>query len=109
MDCAEPCVYNEKIEWYEGKGYWFDYPTVQCVKGKWVVDVPESLRDDLTGSNLDSISDVFDLQSRLETEAYQKYARYIESVLKKLQAAGRKFGALMMEPVVLGAGGMILV
>ncbi|KAJ4309795.1 hypothetical protein N0V84_011304 [Fusarium piperis] len=110
MDCAEPCVYNEKIEWYEGKGYWFDYPTVQCVKGKWVVDVPEALRGDLgTGAKLDSISEVFDLQKRLDTEAYQKYARYIERVLEKLQAAGRKFGALMMEPVVLGAGGMILV
>ncbi|KAG4283220.1 adenosylmethionine-8-amino-7-oxononanoate aminotransferase [Fusarium proliferatum] len=110
MDCAEPCVYNEKIEWYEGKGYWFDYPTIQCVKGKWVVQVPESLRDELGhDSDLRSISEVFDLESRLNTEHYRKYQRYIEGVLSKLQASGRKFGALMMEPIILGAGGMIFV
>ncbi|VZI09852.1 unnamed protein product [Fusarium fujikuroi] len=110
MDCAEPCVYNEKIEWYEGKGYWFDYPTIQCVKGKWVVQVPEGLRDELGhDSDLRSISEVFDLESRLNTEHYRKYERYIECVLSKLQASGRKFGALMMEPIILGAGGMLFV
>lgn len=110
MDCAEPCVYNEKIEWYEGKGYWFDYPTIQCVKGKWVVQVPGGLRDELgQDSHLKSISEVFDLGSRLNTEQYRKYERYIEGVLSKLQASGRKFGALMMEPIILGAGGMIFV
>ncbi|KAF5583788.1 adenosylmethionine-8-amino-7-oxononanoate aminotransferase [Fusarium pseudoanthophilum] len=110
MDCAEPCVYNEKIEWYEGKGYWFDYPTIQCVKGKWVVQVPDGLREELgQNSDLRSISEVFDLESRLNTEQYRKYERYIEGVLSKLQASGRKFGALMMEPIILGAGGMIFV
>ncbi|KAI7770167.1 hypothetical protein LZL87_002538 [Fusarium oxysporum] len=110
MDCAEPCVYNEKIEWYEGKGYWFDYPTIQCVKGKWVVQVPDGLRDELgQDSDLKSISEIFDLESRLNTEQYRKYERYIESILSKLQASGRKFGALMMEPIILGAGGMIFV
>ncbi|KAF5020011.1 hypothetical protein F66182_7976 [Fusarium sp. NRRL 66182] len=110
MDCAEPCVYNEKIEWYQGKGYWFDYPTIQCVRGKWVVHVPEALQGDLgQGAQLRSISEVLDLESRLRTEQYQRYKRYIESVLEKLQAAGRKFGALMMEPIILGAGGMIFV
>ncbi|RBA18480.1 adenosylmethionine-8-amino-7-oxononanoate aminotransferase [Fusarium proliferatum] len=110
MDCAEPCVYNEKIEWYEGKGYWFDYPTIQCVKGKWVVQVPEGLRHELGhDSDLRSISEVFDLESRLSTEHYRMYEQYIEGVLSKLQASGRKFGALMMEPIILGAGGMIFV
>ncbi|KAH7202374.1 pyridoxal phosphate-dependent transferase [Fusarium oxysporum] len=95
MDCAEPCVYNEKIEWYEGK---------------WVVQVPDGLRDELgQDSHLKSISEVFDLESRLNTEQYRKYERYIEGVLSKLQASGRKFGALMMEPIILGAGGMIFV
>ncbi|EGU80207.1 hypothetical protein FOXB_09290 [Fusarium oxysporum f. sp. conglutinans Fo5176] len=95
MDCAEPCVYNEKIEWYEGK---------------WVVQVPDGLRDELgQDSHLKSISEVFDLGSRLNTEQYRKYERYIEGVLSKLQASGRKFGALMMEPIILGAGGMIFV
>jgi dethiobiotin synthetase/adenosylmethionine--8-amino-7-oxononanoate aminotransferase len=74
------------------------------------VQVPEGLRDDLgQDSHLKSISEVFDLDSRLNSEQYRKYESYIESVLKKLQSAGRKFGALMMEPIILGAGGMIFV
>jgi len=106
MDCAEPCVYNEKIEWYEGKGYWFDYPTIQCVKGKWEVSTPEGMGHD---QQLGSISEVFDLECRVNTEQYRSYARYIEETLQKLQDQGRKFGALMMEPIILGAGGMIFV
>jgi dethiobiotin synthetase/adenosylmethionine--8-amino-7-oxononanoate aminotransferase len=106
MDCAEPCVYNEKIEWYEGKGYWFDYPTIQCVKGKWEVSTPKGMGDD---QQLGSISEVFDIECRVNTEQYRSYARYIEETLQKLQDQGRKFGALMMEPIILGAGGMIFV
>jgi dethiobiotin synthetase/adenosylmethionine--8-amino-7-oxononanoate aminotransferase len=106
MDCAEPCVYNEKIEWYEGKGYWFDYPTIQCVEGKWVVSAPKEIGQD---QKLESISEVFNLESRLKTEQYRGYEKYIEKTLKKLQDQGRKFGALMMEPIILGAGGMIFV
>lgn len=108
MDCAEPCTFNEKVEWYQGKGYWFDYPVVRCTGGKWVVEVPESLRDDLgDGSEISSLSGVFDLEGRATNGEVKKYERYIESVLKRLQEQGRKFGALMMEPVILGAGGMI--
>ncbi|CEI42171.1 unnamed protein product [Fusarium venenatum] len=106
MDCAEPCVYNEKIEWYEGKGYWFDYPTIQCVEGNWVVSAPKEIGQD---QKLESISEVFNLESRLKSEQYRKYEEYIEKTLKKLQDQGRKFGALMMEPIILGAGGMIFV
>lgn len=110
MDCSEPCVYNEKIEWYQGKGYWFDYPTIQCVQGKWIVDAPAVLKKELGDGNvLGSMSEVFDMDTRVKSDEYQKYEDYIISVLKRLKAAGRKFGGLMMEPVVLGAGGMILV
>ena len=28
MDASEPCVYNKKVDWYRGRGFWFDYPTV---------------------------------------------------------------------------------
>ncbi|ATY66051.1 dethiobiotin synthetase [Cordyceps militaris] len=79
MDCAEPCVYNENIEWYEGKGYWFDYPTILCKDGTWQVTAPPAWR------------------------------RSSDGRAKALRAQGRKFGALIMEPIVLGAGGMAFV
>ncbi|KAK4174799.1 putative Adenosylmethionine-8-amino-7-oxononanoate aminotransferase [Triangularia setosa] len=28
MDCSEPGVYNERVEWYEGKGAWLESPGV---------------------------------------------------------------------------------
>lgn len=114
MDCAEPCVYNEKVEWYEGKGAWLDYPTVQCRAGRWVVDRPAEMGGGVAGgssevSSFDSLSDVFDVEAREARGEGQVYERAITDTLKRLQSEGRKFGALMLEPVVLGAGGMLLV
>ncbi|KAI5921518.1 bifunctional dethiobiotin synthetase/adenosylmethionine-8-amino-7-oxononanoate aminotransferase [Camillea tinctor] len=110
MDCAEPNVFNEKTEWYKGRGFWFDYPTVSCVDGKWLVEVPDSLREHLgEGAEFDALAQVFDLQARKNDELCRRYEGYIESVLRDLQHSKRKFGALVLEPVVLGAGGMILV
>lgn len=50
-----------------------------------------------------SLDEVFDLQKRDAS----KYAEYTTATLKKLvKENNRKFGALVMEPVILGAGGM---
>ncbi|OTA98657.1 hypothetical protein M426DRAFT_104409 [Hypoxylon sp. CI-4A] len=110
MDCSEPSTYNENIEWYSGKGVWFDYPNVKCVRGQWVVEVPEALRAELgDGQAFGSLSDVFDIDSREAKEQQKAYERYIKGVLTDHVSKGKKFGALLMEPVVIGAGGMELV
>jgi dethiobiotin synthetase/adenosylmethionine--8-amino-7-oxononanoate aminotransferase len=110
MDCSEPGTFNEKVEWYEGKGFWFDYPTVKCAGGKWAVCVPDELKEQLgVGREHTSLSEVFDVDGRERRGEGREYERYIVDRLKTLQAQGRKFGSLILEPVVLGAGGMILV
>lgn len=110
MDCAEPCLYNEKIEWYEGKGYWLDYPTVLCSDGKWSVAVNKGLAEDLgPGEAYGSLHDIFDVEARERRGEHHRYEAYITDTLKRLRRQGRKFGALILEPVVLGAGGMELV
>jgi dethiobiotin synthetase/adenosylmethionine--8-amino-7-oxononanoate aminotransferase len=110
MDCSEPCTFNEKVEWYEGKGYWFDYPTVKCTQGSWTVDVPQQLKNDLgVGEKYDSLAAIFDVSAREEDGQAQRYEAYIKKTLERLRDQGWKFGALMLEPVVLGAGGMIFV
>lgn len=110
MDCAEPSTYNENIEWYNGRGIWFNYPNVKCSHGQWIVEIPDELKADL-GSNktFDSLSDVFDIDSRESNDEQQAYEKYIEGKLSYYVSKGRKFGALLMEPVVIGAGGMELV
>ncbi|KXH35134.1 onanonoxo-7-onima-8-eninoihtemlysoneda [Colletotrichum simmondsii] len=109
MDSTEPSVFNEKVEWYDGKGFWFEYPSVMCKDGKWQVRVPGVLKEELgAGQEFGSLSAVFDVAGRERTGEAQVYEEYIISVLRRLRDQGRKFGALVMEPVILGAGGMIM-
>ncbi|KAF9871578.1 bifunctional dethiobiotin synthetase adenosylmethionine-8-amino-7-oxononanoate aminotransferase [Colletotrichum karsti] len=109
MDSTEPSVFNEKVEWYEGKGFWFDYPFVMCKDGEWEVQIPEVLRKDLgNGQKFSTLSEVFDVTGREQADQQKAYETYIVKVLERLRDQGRKFGALVMEPVILGAGGMIM-
>ncbi|KAI1271628.1 bifunctional dethiobiotin synthetase/adenosylmethionine-8-amino-7-oxononanoate aminotransferase [Xylaria sp. FL0933] len=108
MDCAEPNTYNEKVEWYEGKGVWLDYPHIQCVAGEWEVQVPNEIGA-TNNRRFTHLSDVFDLQQRITRGDHKPYEAYVLSVLRKHLDEGRNFGALILEPVVLGAGGMTLV
>ncbi|GKT51209.1 bifunctional dethiobiotin synthetase/7,8-diamino-pelargonic acid aminotransferase, mitochondrial [Colletotrichum spaethianum] len=109
MDSTEPSVFNEKVEWYNGKGFWFDYPSVMCKDGKWQVRVPEALREELgSPREFGALSEVFDVAGREGAQQAQLYETYITKVLGRLRDQGRKFGALVMEPVILGAGGMLM-
>ncbi|KAK4041223.1 pyridoxal phosphate-dependent transferase [Parachaetomium inaequale] len=116
MDCSEPCVYNEKVEWYEGRGFWFEYPVVEYCGGSWVVKYPEGMRDGdfaaaggLSSSAYPSLSAIFDIEARESSGEGRFYEEWISATLRRLAAQGRRFGALMIEPVVLGAGGMLMV
>ncbi|KAJ5657569.1 uncharacterized protein N7484_001218 [Penicillium longicatenatum] len=109
MDCSEPSTYNKKVEWYRGRGHWFDFPLVKMVDGKWKVEVPAELQQDLgSDAEFSSLGSVFDLNSRLDSDASQRYRKYIHRTIKDLvETHGMKFGALILEPVILGAGGML--
>jgi dethiobiotin synthetase/adenosylmethionine--8-amino-7-oxononanoate aminotransferase len=109
MDCSEPSTFNKKVEWYRGRGHWFDFPLVKMVDGTWKIEVPDELRADL-GSDVefDSLNSVFDLDARLQSDDGQRYKDYIFRTIDDLvQQQGMKFGALILEPVILGAGGML--
>ncbi|KAF2766319.1 onanonoxo-7-onima-8-eninoihtemlysoneda [Teratosphaeria nubilosa] len=104
MDCSEPSIYNEKVEWYSGRGYWIDFPQVQMRKGRWVIDAPEGwevAQDEV----FEDLNDVFDFTKR--TEAAHFYSKYCRQVLNRLEERGKKIGALILEPIILGAGGMM--
>lgn len=110
MDCSEPSTFNEKVEWYRGRGHWFDFPKVMMVRGQWVVQSPLGMEDQLGAStSFSTLAEVYDVESRDKSTAAHKYKKYITATLEKLvRREGRRFGALMFEPVILGAGGMIL-
>ncbi|KXX79360.1 Bifunctional dethiobiotin synthetase/7,8-diamino-pelargonic acid aminotransferase, mitochondrial [Madurella mycetomatis] len=109
MDCSEPNTFNKKVEWYSPRGVWLEYPTVQCVNGKWTVEIPPAMGvAEPKDLEYPSLSDIFDSDSR-EPELRTLYERYIADTLDNPDSRGRRFGALIIEPIVLGAGGMVLV
>lgn len=111
MDCSEPSTYNEKVHWYEGRGHWFDFPQVMMKNGTWVVEPPLGLEREFgEAATFPSLDAVFDMSRRDESTAAVVYKKYIIETLDRLvRVEGKTFGALIMEPVILGAGGMLLV
>ena len=109
MDCSEPSVYNEKVHWYQGRGYWFDFPQVKLKDGEWIVETPSGMEEEFgIKTTFDSLNDIFDIETRYLSQMAEKYREYIEATLKRLVLEeGKTFGAVIMEPVILGAGGML--
>jgi bifunctional dethiobiotin synthetase / adenosylmethionine---8-amino-7-oxononanoate aminotransferase len=107
MDCSEPSIYNQKVGWYRGRGYWIDYPQVKMQKGVWIVEPPEGMESELgPRTTFESLDEVFNISRREDDNHSRLYRAYIKNTLERLVGEGKKFGALMMEPVLLGAGGM---
>jgi dethiobiotin synthetase/adenosylmethionine--8-amino-7-oxononanoate aminotransferase len=103
MDMSEESIYNEKVHWYKGRGYWFDVPRVICKNGSWTV---QSATEDSVEEVFESLKEVFD-RKRDESVLKRKYEKLIYGKLEELRKQDMRFGALVLEPVILGAGGMI--
>ncbi|SPO23735.1 related to Adenosylmethionine-8-amino-7-oxononanoate aminotransferase [Ustilago trichophora] len=135
MDACEPSVYSEAVHWYRGRGFWFDPPTVEMrspgnvtislqVSDKDLADrmrtrhVSQQLKQGrpkegvIFERSYSSMRQVYDVEARLRTNdpLVDFYRSSIRDQLKQLtKEQGRKFGALVLEPLVMGAGGMIFV
>ncbi|GAA5974287.1 hypothetical protein JCM11641_006713 [Rhodosporidiobolus odoratus] len=108
MDACEGSVYSERVEWYEGRGYWLTAPEVKIEDGEVVV---RGAAGDVR-TTLKSLSELYDVRRRaLSDPLAQRYRQEIEEELQTRMSKGDgiRFGALILEPVVMGAGGMIFV
>ncbi|KAL3427481.1 bifunctional dethiobiotin synthetase adenosylmethionine-8-amino-7-oxononanoate aminotransferase [Phlyctema vagabunda] len=107
MDCSEQSTFNDKVHWYHGRGHWLDFPQVKLKDGEWVVEAPASLQKISNSETFSSLADIFAL-TRDESGTRKKYESYIKETLRDLvQKEGKRFGALILEPIILGAGGML--
>ena len=115
MNCSEESVFNEKVDWHRPWGYWFEPPTVKMVQGKWILDIPDfegaAGPQQVPNFMYNSLAEVFDFEHAMRKKVATTYYKdYITTTLKRLvEVEGRRFGALIMEPILMGAGGMIFV
>ncbi|KPV73800.1 uncharacterized protein RHOBADRAFT_37661 [Rhodotorula graminis WP1] len=109
MDACEGGVYSERVEWYEGRGHWLAAPEVRIEQGEVVV---RGGADGGEVARYQSLTQLYDVDGRVQHDPLaQTYREQIERELEARIAKGDgiRFGALVLEPVVMGAGGMIFV
>lgn len=105
MDACEEGVYT--CEWHHAKGFWIDPPTIQFHKGKLLISVPPSISTTLQAEEHRDLSTAYDVSARLSSPLAQVYRQYVMKVLQNLGKKGPPtIAALVLEPLVLGAGGM---
>ena len=105
MDMCEEGSFNSGVEWYKGRGFWFDAPCVGIKDG--VVSVEPSTWMGTETTKFKTLSEAYDVSARLSSELAKTYAKRIQEKLRVLCVEeGRRYGALVMEPLLLGAAGM---
>ncbi|KAJ9550712.1 hypothetical protein OSB04_014757 [Centaurea solstitialis] len=115
MDAQAPSPYTgfRQQPWYTGRGVFLDPPMVSMHDGVWKITIPGKMNAEdviLEDTSFSSRGEVFN-KSRDDSSLVSIYSSYISQEL--LQSSGsRKLshaGALIIEPVIQGAGGMLMV
>jgi len=132
MDAAAPTVFNTgQHPWYQPRTLSLAVPTIGYVQGQLQVEVPPEIVAASSSSSSYSSSSMgvrvlsfpggmatlLDLPARETSEAADMYRRAIQVQMDAFEAeeegAGgqrrRRLGAVLLEPVLMGAAGMILV
>ena len=116
MDACEPNTYNAEVSWYEGRGYWLAPPTLRMRHGRITIATRGTYDWGAEGGELHlgefaTMHDVYDVETRLQHDPLAaRYRAMLRKTLERLVIVEcRRFGALLLEPLVMGAGGMVFV
>ncbi|KAL3613916.1 Bifunctional dethiobiotin synthetase/7,8-diamino-pelargonic acid aminotransferase, mitochondrial [Castilleja foliolosa] len=108
MEAQAPSPYTGFLQqpWYSGRGLFLDPPTVSMCNGKWEVRFEKSGHRCFSFSSRDEIFETSRDSSVLAS-------LYTSSILQELQLiieqSHSHIGALIIEPVIQGAGGMEMI
>jgi len=121
MDCQGPSSFtgNWQFPWYSGRGLWLEPATLAQRAGEWTIALPphiakenENLIQDPRLLKMPSRDAAFDV-ARDKSELADVYRRDVRTKLDTATDLAAKdntrFGALLIEPVVQGAGGMLMI
>ncbi|KAL9224591.1 hypothetical protein vseg_000611 [Gypsophila vaccaria] len=113
MEAQAPSSYTGFLQqpWYIGRGLFLDPPTIYMHYGKWNLSLPDEIQP--RGSKLEAFGSREELfsKSRDDSEVSKIYASYISKALSDYSGnkQNKWIAALIIEPVIHGAGGMHMV
>lgn len=113
MDATNESVYSNAVEWYRGRGFWFDPPLVRFKNKEAFISLEGEQWQNQASTEIRfaSIQAVYDVETRLQSPLASVYKKHILEHLSEAlnEDKDSAFGALVQEPVLLGAGGMLYV
>ncbi|KAG9455961.1 hypothetical protein H6P81_000469 [Aristolochia fimbriata] len=116
MEAQAPSSYTGfgQQPWYSGRGFFLDPPTASISNGVWIVTIPEVLQlgpQKVEAATFSSCKELF-YEERAYSDLAGCYSSYIsEKLLQFSESVGGSahIAALIIEPVIHGAGGMHLI
>ncbi|PAN34389.1 hypothetical protein PAHAL_6G089000 [Panicum hallii] len=115
MEAQAPSAYTSFLQqpWYSGRGLFLDPPTVYIKSEMYNLSLPQSMLHDPQTSGdtcFSSQAEVF-CKSRDKSSAADLYLSYINQQLSEfsLSSNSEYLAALIIEPVIQGAGGMLMI
>ncbi|KAG9296819.1 hypothetical protein G9A89_002216 [Geosiphon pyriformis] len=105
MDVWNPNHYNKHLTGCNVKGFWFEPPTFLLKNGCYQLSIPDNygIREK---NKFIMLASIFNKKRTFDSIIGKAYQRHIDDTLKSLIDQGHEFGALLIEPVIMGAGGM---
>jgi hypothetical protein len=99
------------MPWYEPRGMWIPSPSMGIVKGKWRVQLPEGYLDGVAPNELifATKAAALDAKGREGTALHAAYKALVSKKLDEAEQGGMVVGAVVLEAVMHGAGGMYMV
>ncbi|CAI5741561.1 unnamed protein product [Peronospora destructor] len=110
MCVAEKSVFNEKQHpWYRPEGVFLKVPTMALRGGSCVISIdPEITGNKQTEDTLPSFNAAFDVL-RDQSPLADMYRKHVAHMIDNIEEKNVRVGSALIEPVLMGSGGMFLV